>query len=87
MHIMSENKMMKNSEDFSFFESAILDKIYHDLHSMDYQDFEIIFKSFKVQTVYDEQSAQLSFSGDVSVVMRLTFDDLVPCFTAYDAIR
>jgi len=83
IHIRSENTMMPKIEEFSFFEAAILDRIYHDLQRMDYGNFEFTYHDLAVVVTYQDQSAILDFTGAVKVRMKLTFDDLVPCFIDY----
>ncbi|MGB7594626.1 MAG: hypothetical protein WBL80_03570 [Erysipelotrichaceae bacterium] len=84
IHIRSENAMLRQMEEFSFFEAAILDRIYHDLQRMDYGDFNLTYDDLSVTVTYQDQSATLAFSGDVESRMKLTFDDLVPCFIDYE---
>lgn len=86
IHIRAENMMMHNLDGFSFFESAVIDRIYHDLLRMDYGDFQLSSKDYTVSVTYDHQSAVLDFSGAIKVKMLLTFDDLIPCFIDYNAI-
>lgn len=75
--------MMLRMEEFSFFESAVIDRIFHDLEKMDYGDFDLSYKDFLVSVTYQDQSAVLDFTGPTEVKMKLTFDDLVPCFIDY----
>jgi hypothetical protein len=86
IHIRSENDMILQTEEFSFFESAVLDRIYHDLQRMDYGDFELASKDLNVSVIYQDQTAVLDFTGKTEVKMKLTFDDLIPCFIDYTAI-
>jgi hypothetical protein len=86
IHIRSENNMMRSMEEFSFFESAVLDRIYHELQRMDYGDFEMNANELSVSVTYQDQTAFLNFYGDTEVKMKLTFDDLIPCFIEYAAI-
>jgi|GEM_PF-2006087 len=86
-HIASENTLDLGMENFSFFEASILDRIADDLKSMNYTDFEVTFEEYGVQVTYHDQTAILDFNGPVDTSMILEFDDLVPCFTSYEAIK
>lgn len=85
IHIRFENIMMRKMEEFSFFEAAVLNRIYHDLERMDYGDFQSTYKDHSVSVMYQDQVAILDFTGTTEVKMKLTFDDLIPCFIDYSA--
>lgn len=87
IHIRSENKMMPRMESFSFLEAAVLNRIYSDIKGMDYGDFQLDYEKITVAVNYTGQRAVLNFFGEVQVQMILEFDDLVPCFTSYTAVR